>query len=443
MLILLPWQWAPGVSIGSYEVRRVSLIGDVLPDSSLSVSAEAPSPPPAPGVLPVAVDSCPNGMTCIEDYADDSLRGMTPFYEALDNRSGLGRPVRVAYFGDSFIEVDILTSSLREMLQGKYGGAGVGWLDMAPPYAANRPTVRQRYGGWDSHCVLDKGKYNRAQLSIGQRYFVPRGTAWTETEGVKKPRLDTAEIHTIYLRGTSPAEVGIKLDGGPMLALRASGCGRVEALSHTGRSGRTKWQIPATGGMTCWGVAEETRFGVMVDNFSLRGSSGVTLAEIPVENLRELNEVRPYDLIVLQFGLNVAGKKQKDYSHYAKQMRNVVARLKQGFPNAGILVVGVGDRENRLSDGQLHTLPGVLALMRYQQDLAAESHVAFWNLYNAMGGEGSIRRMAEAKPAEAGKDYTHINARGGERIARLLFRSLEYGHRQYQKHKADGARQPQ
>lgn len=438
--MLLPWQWAPNVSVGSYEAKHVSLLGDVLPDSSFSLSADSASLPPAPKVLPVMKDSCPKGMTCIEDYADDSLRGMAPFYEALDNRNGLGRPVRVAYFGDSFIEVDILTSSLRAMLQGRYGGAGVGWLDMAPPYAANRPTVRQRYGGWDSHCVLDKGKYTRDRLNIGQRYFIPRGTAWTEIRGVKKPRLDTAEVHTLYLRGTVPAEVGVKLDDGPMLALRSLGSGRVEALSYTGRSGRTKWQMSSAVGATCWGVAEESRKGVMVDNFSLRGSSGATLAEIPVENLRELNEVRPYDLIVLQFGLNVASKTQKDYSHYARQMANVVARLKQGFPNAGILVIGVGDRENRLSDGRLHTLPGVLALMRYQQNLAAESHVAFWNLYNAMGGEGSIRRMAEAKPAEAGKDYTHINVRGGERIARLLFKSLVYGHQQHQKRKADGAR---
>lgn len=439
MLILLPWQWVPNVTVGSYEVKHVSLLSDVLPDSAISSLSDSASLPPAPKVLPAKNDSCPKGMTCIEDYADESLRGMTPFYEALSNRNQLDRPVRIAYFGDSFIEVDILTSSLRTLLQGKYGGAGVGWLDIAPPYAANRPTVRQRYGGWDSRCVLDKGKYNRNLLNIGQRYFIPRGTAWTEIQGVKKPRLDTTEVHTIYLRGSNPTEVGIKLNDGPMLALRSSGSGRVEALSHTGRSGCTKWQMSMAAGTTCWGVAEETRHGVMVDNFSLRGSSGTTLAEVPLENLSQLNEVRPYDLIVLQFGLNVASKTQKDYSHYAKQMKQVVEHMKQAFPNAGILIIGVGDRENRLSDGQLHTLPGVLALMRYQQNLAADCHVAFWNLYQAMGGEGSIRRMAETKPAEAGKDYTHINARGGDRIAKILFKSLVYGHQQHQKHKAEGA----
>ena len=116
-------------------------------------------------------------------------------------------------------------------------------------------------------------------------------------------------------------------------------------------------------------------------------------------------------------------------------MKVVVEHLKQAFPQAGILVVGVGDREDRIN-GELRTLPGILALSRYQQNLAAECHVAFWNLYQGMGGEGSIRRMAEAKPAEAGKDYTHINLRGGERVAKALFKSMVYGYEQHQKRKA-------
>lgn len=354
---------------------------------------------------------------------------MRPLYDALSKAGSLGRPVRIAYFGDSFIEVDILTSSLRALLQNKFGGHGVGWLDMAPPYAANRPTVTQRYGGWDTRCVLNKGTYSRNNLNVGQRYFIPRGTAWTEIKGVKRPNLDTTEVHTLYLRSSGPVTAGVKLDGGPMLALHGQG-GRIEALSRTGRAGTVRWQVSGSG-VICWGVAEESRKGVIVDNFSLRGSSGVTLAEIPAQNLAQLNAVRPYDLIVLQFGLNVASKTQTNYSNYVAQMKRVVALMKQCFPKAGILIVGVGDRENRLADGQLHTLPGVLALMRYQQNMAADCHVAYWDLYKGMGGEGAMRRMAAAKPAEAGKDYTHINFYGGERVARQLFKSIVYGYQQY------------
>lgn len=441
VLLLLPLQWVPAFEIGGYEVKRVALLADVLPETAVAPEATdtttLPPPPPAPVQPRTETEKPrPKGMVCIDDYAQADARGMEPFYKALSKVKQLNRPVRVAYFGDSFIEVDILTAPLRSRLQQEFGGYGIGFLDMAPPYAANRSTVRQRYGGWQECSVLDKGKYNRSLLNIGQRYFVPQETAWTEISGVRQARLDTTEVHTIYLRTQSPVKVGVKLGDGPMLALQTNGSGHVEALSQRGRSGRTRWQVPAGHGTVCWGVAEESRQGVIVDNLSLRGSSGATLGEVPVANLRGLNAVRPYDLIVLQFGLNVANKKQQNYSGYAAQMKRVVEHLKQSFPTAGILIIGVGDREDRLADGELHTLPGIHALLRYQQNLAADCHVAFWNLYEAMGGEGSIRRMAEAHPAEAGKDYTHINARGGKRIADVLFKSMIYGYQQYQQQKA-------
>lgn len=437
---LLPLQWMPGFNIGSFEAKPVGLLSDVLPSgmlpqSVLAAKGEAGNLPDAPAIKPAFRDSCPPGMVCIDDYADETQRGMRPFYEALAQRNEMQRPVRVAYFGDSFIEADILTSDLRDMLQQHYGGCGVGFLDMDPPYAANRASVRQKSGGWTSQCVLDKGHCNNSLLNVGQRYFLPHSTAWTEVKGINKPRLDTTEVHTIILRSNRPATIGMKLDDGPMLALSARGDGRVEAISHTGRSGSVKWQIPASSGMTCWGVAEEGRHGVVVDNFSLRGSSGLTLSTVPEKNLQELNEVRPYDLIVLGFGLNVANKKQTDYSGYTRQFRKVVENMKRCFPQAGILIVGVGDREDKLADGKLHTMPAILALQRYQQNLAADCHVAFWNLFQAMGGEGSIRRMAESKPAEAGKDYTHINARGGKRVAGILFKTLVYGQEQHERRK--------
>lgn len=435
ILFLLPFQWCPLLTIGSFEVRPIGILTDVLPKSLLpkdvaqSLSGET-DVPALPKVRPAFLDSCPPGMVCIEDYADSTQRGMRPFYEALGNVKTLQRPVRIAYFGDSFIECDILTSDLRALLQERFGGCGVGWLDIHPPYAKNRITVRQSSGGWNDFCVLDKGKYKAENLCIGQRYFTPAGTGWTEINGVEKARWDTTEVHTLYLRTNAASSIGLQLNGGAAMALHAKGTGRVEAVSHTGRAGSVRWQVPSGGNTICWGVAEEGRGGVSVDNFSLRGSSGVTLREIPEQTLADLNAVREYDLIVLQFGLNVANKKQSDYSHYTKQMHEVVDKMKKCFPHAGILIVGVGDRAARLADGKLHTMAGVKALSRYQQALAADCGVAFWNLYDAMGGEGAIVKMAEAKPAEAGKDYTHINMQGGKHLAGILFKTLMFGFEQ-------------
>ena len=60
-----------------------------------------------------------------------------------------------------------------------------------------------------------------------------------------------------------------------------------------------------TEGFRALGVALEDNSGVVVDNYSLRGNSGMILNRLDSSLCRNLTEVRPYDLIILQYGLNV------------------------------------------------------------------------------------------------------------------------------------------
>ena len=49
------------------------------------------------------------------------------------------RPVRIAYFGDSFIEADIFTADLRERFQSEFGGCGVGYVPITSSISAIAP----------------------------------------------------------------------------------------------------------------------------------------------------------------------------------------------------------------------------------------------------------------------------------------------------------------
>ena len=133
VLILLPMQWMPACQIGSYEIKRVGLLADVLPedlhpkdeggevtDTLLPALAAIQKVREAQPQAAVPSKPAPKGLVCIEDYADANQRGMLPFYQALAQRKQLNRPVRIAYFGDSFIEVDILTGALRTLLPVSY-----------------------------------------------------------------------------------------------------------------------------------------------------------------------------------------------------------------------------------------------------------------------------------------------------------------------------------
>ena len=117
--------------------------------------------------------------------------------------------------------------------------------------------------------------------------------------------------------------------------------------------------------------------GIVLDNFSLRGSSGLSLRSVPVWMMREFNEQRPYDLIILQYGLNVATERGRNYDKYIAGMQTTVQHLKEAFPQAAILIVSVGDRDYKTEEGELRTMPGIKNLVRYQQNLAADEAVAF------------------------------------------------------------------
>ena len=114
---------------------------------------------------------------------------------------------------------------------------------------------------------------------------------------------------------------------------------------------------------------------------SLRGSSGLSLRSVPVWMMREFNEQRPYDLIILQYGLNVATERGRNYDKYIAGMQTTVQHLKEAFPQAAILIVSVGDRDYKTEEGELRTMPGIKNLVRYQQNLAADEAVAFWNMF--------------------------------------------------------------
>ena len=481
--LLIGLFYLPRIRVFDTDLRRVNILSDVQrrdKDGKILAELKADSVDGfvEQGIDSAAVrvktieykDSIPEGMIATEDFADMQgiNREMDIFYSALDEAHH--RPVRIAYFGDSYIEGDILTMDLRAMLQQKYGGCGVGFVEINCVSSDFRRSVTaKRSATWNSYYANEKGKGFKTSLqSIAGSYFIPNGKATYELRGTKTVYanlLDTAAIATVYFTSGTGLNIDYSLNGGDSQLLFSNGTpaepetyeelvenidsdsvvhyttvvrqvpqaqnetSNVTAKSVTGRIGKFNMTVTGGGGSRFYGVALDGYNGISVDNFSMRGSGGQHLLKVPQETLRSFAAVRPYDLIILHFGLNVASPKQKDYGAYVSQIGHVIDRMKDAYPHASILVVSIGDRDTRGSDGQMHTMSGVSELVAYQRKMASDHHVAFWNLYEAMGGDGSLARMTENK--QANKDYTHINFAGGKHLATLLFDVLMNGKTNY------------
>ncbi len=437
--LLLMLQFLPSLSVDGNQLREVSLLSDVLdeePDSLKKDSAVSALMPDT-----AFVDTCRTGMTCIEDYSGPDQRGMQRFYEKLSQIANLDRPVRIAYFGDSFIEADILTSDLRAMLQQKFGGSGVGYLHIVGLGRGYRPTVEESSKGWESHTVTDKRGFDKQRQGMANRYYLPTKGAFTQANGVTRyaANLDKWERSFIYLHAGSAFDMTSIRNKKDTVSYHVQPDNGVQRLEADGPTTDIKWVVdsPVDPATAFFGVALESRRGVCVDNFSLRSASGTTLQTIPAATLHAFNEVRPYDLIILQYGLNVAGPQSTKFENYEKSMIAVIDTMKVAFPEAGILLVGVSDRAYKAQSGTLQTMPGILNLIPCQQGIAAKTGIAYWNLFEAMGGEGSIQRMVKANPSEANRDYTHINFKGGKHLATLFYETLVYGKEQYDKRKGN------
>ena len=113
------------------------------------------------------------------------------------------------------------------------------------------------------------------------------------------------------------------------------------------------------------------------------------------------------------------------------QMKKVVNRFRTCFPDASILLVGASDRAQRGPEG-LTTIRTLDLMIAAQEQAAADCKIGFYNLWQAMGGKGSIVRMVDQ--GMAAKDYIHINYKGGKVVAEAIYKSIVAGETNYTKY---------
>ncbi len=77
------------------------------------------------------------------------------FQKTLSELDGRRKKVRIAYFGDSIIEGDLVTQTLREYLQRRYGGEGVGFVSITSIAPGFRQTIKHSFSdSWRAYSLV-------------------------------------------------------------------------------------------------------------------------------------------------------------------------------------------------------------------------------------------------------------------------------------------------
>jgi len=374
-----------------------------------------------------------------------NLGGLDSFLAALRQTKADGSKTRIAYFGDSMIEGDLITGDLRNSLQTEFGGTGVGYVPINSVTAEFRATIRQTYSpDWREYNLVSPQLPAEFPLGLSGHVFVPRvvathdssgsasGESWVEFAGTRRfaPLQRFAEARLFYGPGASHDQVLVTTNGHAVPhELDGSQAVNDLVLKPTTPARQMRLAFATQGPRPVYGVSFESETGITLDNFSFRGNSGMSLTRIPARQLIAFGQKQDYHLIILHYGVNVANSQVKSYGFYERTMTRVIDRMQRAFPKASILLIGMSDKSSRI-DGEFVTDPSVPLLLAAQQRLARRNHAAFWNLFEAMGGENSMTSWVDGSPPLANKDYTHVNFRGAHRIADLLFTYLmgEYAH---------------
>lgn len=336
------------------------------------------------------------------------------------------KSVRIAHFGDSAIEGDLITSDMRETLQNKFGGNGVGWLGIVSQDVTFRMTTKHSFsqGNWETASLYTSNP-KKLPLGISGEASVPKGNAWVQYETTPIRRyLKDFSVVKLYYSNAIPSNINYYFDnGGKQTIALKTGTGLQELiLKPTTKAKKIKIEFPIADQAIFYGVTLENEPGVYVDNFPLRGNSGVDLQQLDVNMLKEFSKYLDYKLIILEFGLNIAGNRT-DYSWYEREMVKVVNNFKTAFPKASIVLVSVHDRSMK-KGSEFVTDPSILRLIESQKNIAKTTNIAFWSLFDAMGGENSMSTWVNANPPLAFKDYIHFNDQGAKKVAQLFTDAL-------------------
>ena len=89
------------------------------------------------------------------------------------------------------------------------------------------------------------------------------------------------------------------------------------------------------------------------------------------------------------------------------------------------------DRGERNSSGDIDTVPVLPRLVNIESRVARETGAAFFNTYEAMGGQGTMGRWYAAEPRLVGADFIHPMPAGAKIVGELLYNALRDGYNQY------------
>ena len=353
-------------------------------------------------------------------FPDDDFSYLDSFFSALDS-AGVRR-MRIVHYGDSQIEEDRISNVLRDSLQTRFGGGGPGLLPVMDEY-------------YTISISESSSAAPRRYLAFGPADM--RGANGRYGVMAQKSHFDTTVVTSFFpvKRNYGPSRYFNRLtllSAGSDLYVKCNGAIQKPAASDSIRhivfalpDSTERISITHSGSHDVYGIMLDRETGVCVDNIPMRGCSGDIFTGIRSDQLADYYTTENVKLIILQFGGNSVPFTKTDIqiSDYCRDIVRQIEYLEQLAPDARILFIGPSDMSTSIQ-GKMQTYKHLPTLVDSLRTTVQRSGAVYWDMYSAMGGQGSMVKWVRQAPPFAGEDYTHFTRRGAAKIGGMLYETL-------------------
>ena len=366
-------------------------------------------------------------------FIDDS-RALDPFFASLYNLETHRKPevVTVLHYGDSPTTADLITGDARALLQQRFGDAGPGFNLIAKPWAwYGHRGITMSDHGWKS--LTGVGSMRQSTYGLGGATLVGGSDATSTLKLANTPTdrgLTAADFQ--FLSEPNGGSVAVSADGNPLATISTAGppdtpADRLIPLPP----GTATLSLSVSGGQVKLAGIDLRRgnTGVLYDSLGLNGASTTVISRTfsPTAWAAELRHAAP-SLVIINYGTNESTFPSFVAKQYEPELRLAISKLRSALPNVPILIMGPMDRGERGGLNEIHTMATIPEIIGIQKRVAADLHCAFFDTFNAMGGDGTMSRWTSTKPRLVTADLIHPTPQGALIVAEQLIANLDLGY---------------
>lgn len=413
---------------------------DVAADPTQPPDPKQPDPTPTntpPPANPLArIHIPPATWEGLKASIEDPMEVMKPFYAQLAKVAlkTKGQVVRISHYGDSAIAADGMPSGVRRLLQRTFGDGGHGF-SLA---AASNNWYRRKDIKWDSSgfqtevFISDDAKDKRygfaGTAAIG---FTGARASWSTVEGPEGTVGTTASRFGVYyLAQKGGGRIAVIVDGQENQVIdTASETKEDRVVIVEVPDGPHRFELKGAGGgkVKVYGATIERSEGVIYDGLGTIGARDTRWLNFDAEHAKGMIKQRGTDLGVFMYGGNQLEDKVS-IARYKESLTEVIGIWRGGLEGKSCLLMSSIDHGER-DRGKVITVPRLVDIMKAQREVALANGCAWFSLYDAMGGNGSIGEWFKQGLAEG--DLAHPTAKGAVLLGQLFFKALMRGFAEY------------